>query len=241
MVQFGKEPLGANSGDIYGRLQEFLGDHDLLDPSTKKFSIKDISIDFPADDLTTPVTNNIFGYQTTSTNFSMGGVLMFRAPETGEYTFSTEDVTGGVIVAIMDTDWFMCCGIMGGEFEDGELDGLYTGHLFYNIPSEPQNSNNSYTTTLKEGYLYNIEFIYVNTEGSAGLKFTVTLPDGTTTTDFTGLGALPIAIDCDNFHTTSTAFSEWDSLSTTTYSTSIVTHDMTTTTTLETIYYVVTL
>ena len=245
-VNFGYQPLSEYTYDIYDEISILVKREGLWsddDPMVK--GVQKLSFDFPVEDTTVPVTNNLWGHDTTTTNFTVGGFGLFTAPYAGEYTFSSEGVTlsSALAVKIIDADWVYCCELYSGDYPEDdleELEGMLGGKVMVNIPGTPRYDNRTRTFTLMEGHTYHMYFIYVNTEGSSGMTITMQMPNGEVTSDFTGMVGEMVAFDCDTYHATSTMYSDWEGVFTTTYSTQVVTHDMTTATTLETIYYVVT-
>ncbi|GMM55222.1 hypothetical protein DAKH74_018380 [Maudiozyma humilis] len=246
-TKFANEELGVNTDAIFDRIEFLIDNYGDFEESSTRWGFQDISIDFPVDDPDVPQSNKLFGYTTTTTNFSVSMQTYFTAPESGEYTFEVTDVSeyGGAMLQVIAVDWAWCCEMLDQDLEpdiddDDDIENYLPPPIYY-IPSDPaHNSVNSLTFTLREGFTYQLLELYINTKGSASYKFQVTFPNGQTITDFSGYVGNLMAFDCDNYHTKTTVYSEWEDLFTTTTGTSIVTHDMVTTTTIETIYYVVT-
>lgn len=163
---------------------------------------------------------------------------MFTAPQPGEYTFTVEEGSDLGVFQIEIDNSRVCCENTD-DAEEWLAHEVEMATAVY-IPSDPAHSQQSVTVTLNEGGSYYIYMFYINRSGDAKFKLSVTLPSGETTTDFTGMVNYLGTFDCNNYHTTSKLYSEWDDVYSTTYSTTVITHDMTTTTTFETVYYVLT-
>ena len=206
------------------------------------FGTKEVVLNLTADDPNTPQNGNIFGTNINFTNVYLSGVTFFKTPMTGTYTFTIEEASDGAMISVGTDTSYLCC----KNFNDDSLDDpdkpskAVMFQYALSIESDPQHSTPTLSVDLKEGQAYAMILAFINTSGDAKLKVSVTFPDGTYHTDLSGLIGLPSITDCNNFHTTTRDYSDWENDYSTTYSTSIITHDMVTTTTLETAYYILT-
>ncbi|GMM58063.1 hypothetical protein DAKH74_046790 [Maudiozyma humilis] len=199
--------------------------------------VKNVNLDIPAESADAPQNGTVFGYTIETTNFMMHGASSFEALQTGDYTFSIEASDAALLVIVADMSPYCCANMDDPDFLDILEDGA---KYIIDLPSDPDHSNGTLTVSMKEGVEYIMEFVYINWSGDAHFTFTVTNPDGETTSDFTGYAGQVGDPECDNVHTTSRSYSEWSLDYSTTYSSTIITVDQTTTTTLETVYYVIT-
>lgn len=162
--------------------------------------ITNINFDISAEDDETVQTGTLFGESFTITNFTMYAETAFEAQTDGDYTFTLE-ATDAAYVAISTDMSPYCC----GNVNDPNAETVFNDGLKYiwSIPSDPTPRDNTITVSMKEGVPYYIRILYRNLSGDAKLKFTMTTPDGKTTSDFSDFVGYPAAVNCDNVHTTS--------------------------------------
>ena len=229
--------FSSNITDVYNRLMEVSSGRLGEEPVAERTDVAIMEFDVPAIDDETVQTGTIFGESITTTNFTMQATTFFEAKMDGDYTFTLDASDGAQGIFFTDSSPFCC----GNANNASAIDVLHASRKdIWSIPTDPNHNNNTITITMKEGVRYNMYIFYVNLSGDAKFKFTVTTPEGETTDDFSDFAGHATDIDCDNVHTTSRDYSSWSLDSTSTYSSTVVTIDMTTTTTLETVYYVLT-
>ena len=240
---FSNWDFSTDKTGLYDTFSKILTDEN-WGPSTNAegFGTTEVVLDLTADDPNTPQKGNIFGTNFYFTNVYFSGVTYFKAPMSGTYTFTIEEASDGAMLNVGTDNSYQCCKNFNVD-SDQDPDRPSNYDMFEYallIESDPQHSTPTLSAELKEGQDYSMILIFINSSGDAKLKVSVTFPDGTYHTDLNGFIGLPSITDCNNFHTTTRDYSDWENDYSTTYSTSIITHDMVTTTTLETAYYILT-
>ncbi|KAG0654944.1 hypothetical protein C6P45_003215, partial [Maudiozyma exigua] len=206
-------------------------------------AISDLTFDIPVSVTDEPVTGTLYeseGIKTTVSNFSMVGMTLFVPSETGDYTFSIDDVSDGGAIFIFNDPSIYCCGSID------YIHSLEFTTKVYNIPDDPEHTSTSQTVHLVKDLGYLIMYSYINLSGNAIFKPTVTLPSGQKVADMKGYIKASVSdFICGVGHGNSTLVSQGTDSYTTTFSTSISTKygtgfGMLPYTEYETIYYVLT-
>ena len=176
------------------------------------------------------------------TEFAFSFTVIFVAPETGEYTFTTDHVNQGAATFIFDNRDLYCC-------EDlNFVEWLNKTSHFYYVPEDPMYQTNSVTVHLEKGLDYLMAFTYLTRDGNPYMYTSTTLPSGQVTTNLTGFiyPTYEEGIECEIQNSTSSIISEWTGSYTTTYSTTVIFNEKTAPaldlpyTDVETIYYILT-
>ncbi|KAG0655956.1 hypothetical protein C6P45_002821 [Maudiozyma exigua] len=207
--------------------------------------IYDLSLNITVDDSNGPVLSDVFedfAYdEITITNFSMVALGIFVPPETGDYTFSIDDVSDGAAIFIFADRNMYCCNTM--DF----MNWLSSTEKVFNIPTDPAHTTPPKTIHMVKGLSYMLMYSYINLSGDAVFKPTVTFPSGEKLSDLEGyIKGQYKGFECGVGESTSTLVSQGDQSFTTTYSTSVLTNYGTGSilglpfTEYETIYYVLT-
>ena len=236
-VEYVATDFSTDKSDLYDFIVKMAADATRPEPLKTINGVTTLEFDIPALDPELPQMGTVFGESITTTNFSLEMETYFQAPMDGEYTFTIEASDGIMFSALTDMSHLCCENI---AHPDPNVNPFAGRILTVYIPNDPEHNNNTFTWTMKEGVNYALGLMYCNFAGDAKLKVTVTLPTGETTSNLAGYVGQDTTIHCDYIHTTTRYYSDWNFDSTSTYSSTVATIDMTTTTTLETIYYVVT-
>ena len=162
-------------------------------------------------------------------------------PETGEYTFSLDGSSDGAAMFILDNLDLLCC-----ENADNTNSHIIDAFSkFYYIPDDPSYQTKSITVNLVAGISYQLYFSYVNHDGDAIFKPTMTTPSREIITNFKGYIYNPFGPFCKTGNSTSSVASQWSETYSTT-STTIITNVGAFSqaglpyTEIETIYYIMT-
>lgn len=209
------------------------------------YYIYDLSINVTVTDTTKPFMAHVYpgkiSYWMYASNFAIGYQGFFVPPETGDYTFTIDEASGGAAIYVYDNLDMYCC-----EDMDSYAWLPKTSQVTY-IPSDPNYQSQSVTVNLKAGHGYLLQYGYTNFEGDAIFKTSVTFPSGKTTTDFTDYIYNSFAsFHCDTLNSTSSVITLGTEAYTTTYSTTEITNIYTGTildapyTSIDTIYYIMT-
>ncbi|GMM56136.1 hypothetical protein DAKH74_027520 [Maudiozyma humilis] len=182
---------------------------------------------------------SVLGYKTTTTKLALLAMTGFAPKTSGNYTFTLENTSGAAIFQFQTDRSVACCENMfdpeiGLHIQEGQRQILH-------VASDPSHTEKSITVNLMAGFIYGVALAYVNTDGDATLKLSLTLPSGETITNLDNLVYVqPYVIDtvCENANATSWEFSTWSATYNSTYSTSVTTMDMGVMLITETIYYV---
>ncbi|GMM56135.1 hypothetical protein DAKH74_027510 [Maudiozyma humilis] len=182
---------------------------------------------------------SVLGYKTTTTKLALLAMTGFAPKTSGNYTFTLENTSGTAIFQFQTDRSVACCENMfdpeiGLHIQEGQRQILH-------VASDPSHTEKSITVNLMAGFIYGVALAYVNTDGDATLKLSLTLPSGETITNLDNLVYVqPYVIDtvCENANATSWEFSTWSATYNSTYSTSVTTMDMGVMLITETIYYV---
>ncbi|KAG0664550.1 hypothetical protein C6P45_000570 [Maudiozyma exigua] len=234
--------LNGDSNVIYSQLYNTTFTA-LSSPGIQQYYLTDLTFDIPVSVTDEPVTGTLYeseGIKTTLSNFSMVGMTIFVPDETGDYTFSIDDVSDGGAIFIFNDPNMYCCGAMDYQ------NWLPTTTKVYNIPEDPEHTTSSQTVHLVKGLGYIITYSYINLSGDAVFKPTITLPSGEKVSDLAAYIKTSFTdLACGVGNGTSTIISLGTDVYTTTFSTSISTKIGTAFgvipyTEYETIYYVLT-
>ena len=238
VLSYASMDFSTNKDGIYDTLIEYLYDTPPT-PGNSGFGTTEVYLDLTADSTTTPQQGDVFGVTAYFTNIFLGGTTYFKAPMTGTYTFTIEEASDAAVLLVFNQE-ILCCTNMDADNDPDKPTGWNMSQNATLIESDAAHSNPKLSIEFKEGDVYALSLAFLNLSGDAKLKLSVVFPDGQYVTDLAGYIGFPNGFDCANYHTTTKLYSDWNSDFATTYSTSIITHDMTTTTTLETVYYVLT-
>ena len=145
---------------------------------------------------------------------------MFNPDETGNYTFSVNDVSdyGGIFI-YNNLDLYCCDDLNYENYIGRRVQAV-------NIPSVPEQSIPSQTVYLEGGLYYYVYFLYINLSGDAFFEPSITFPSGKVVTDFSDyFGQDPAQITCGERISASTVFTEWDGTWTETYKTVVLSEE----------------
>ena len=205
-------------------------------------NIYDLSFNFTVPDSDSPTTGYPYpGFIAALSNFGVAYYGVFVPQETGEHTFTFDEVDDGASFYIWDNRDMYCC-----EDMDRVAWLPKISQLVY-IPSNPEYQSNSITVNLEKGKDYVFQYTYTNFGGDAVFKNSVTLPSGETISNFKGYVYTTYSgFSCKILNETSSVFSLGTESYTTTYSTTEVTNVYTASqlgipyTDIQTIYYIMT-
>ena len=206
-------------------------------------SISDISFNFTLNEAGFPQYDNGLSkhFSITQTELALSFIVIFVAPDTGEYIFTTDHVNQGAATFIFDNRDMYCC-------EDfNVIEWLNKTSHFYYVPEDPMYQTNSVTVHLEKGLDYLMAFTYLTRDGNPYMYTSTTLPSGQVTTNLTGyIHPTYEGIECGIGNSTSSMISDWTGSYTTTYSTTVAYNEQTAHmlglpyTDVETIYYILT-
>ncbi|GMM55221.1 hypothetical protein DAKH74_018370 [Maudiozyma humilis] len=137
-----EEELGENTDAIADRLEYLIDNIQDFEESSMRWGTQDLTINYPVDDPDVEVSNDIFGYTTTSTNFAFFAQAYFTAPSSGEYTFALTDLSenSGALLYVSGVDWGFCCEMLNQNLQpdlDDEDDvSNYLPPPIYYVPSD---------------------------------------------------------------------------------------------------------
>ena len=145
-----------------------------LDPSGSGFIVFTPTLNFEATtggDPNTVVYGDIYGRNTTISNFTFDATSTLVVPKTGYYTFNIA-ASKGALMNLEDSMNAYCCEI----YPDWDR-----GLSFYvaDLQSEPENNKLEDSVLLYAGFYYDMTIMYMNTNGAdASFQLTMTDPDG---------------------------------------------------------------
>ena len=137
-------------------------------------------------------TDRIFGKHKSRSNFILAGLAYIIPEEEGEYTFSLEHVSpnSAAILTFFDDDDYYCCE------NDDPMSYVRNGTQAWNVPSSGDDSHKHLTVSLKKGEFRVMRFVYMNGMDDASFNMTMTFPNGTVLTDFSGVLGRLYHADC---------------------------------------------
>ena len=232
-------PFGADKSLLYEHIQS-AAEESLVDQPGNP-NLEDIfHFNATVNDQDIPQLGEVSGLNTWISNFTWSALTWFVPTESGDYTFSINDVSDGAAIYIYDNLDFLCC-------DDLNLvEWLPKSTQVINIPTDKEHTTGPKTLTLEKDQFYAFLMVYVNFSGDVTFSASITDPSGNTIANPRDYIFLPTSPTCDYTRRTSMVYSLGTESYTTTYSTSYVTKLVSVTgqgfeaTVMETIYYVMT-
>lgn len=125
--------------------------------------------------------SDIYGFNTTPSNFTVEVSGYFLAPLTGQYTIGLPQVDDSAALQFGDGAAFNCCqqNLKPPKSTNFSIDAVRP------LDAVGYNAQSSAQVSLIADFYYPIRLVYTNLQGNAVLGFNITLPDGRVITDFT--------------------------------------------------------
>lgn len=162
---------GGGSGSKWEYLKEFAiyGEKGAAITSTLNFDI------ITGGDPNTVVNGRVYGFKTTTSNFTFAINAFLVVPKTGYYTFNIAATEGAFMTIIQINDAYCC--------DPGDAEPNLDFYVA-NLQSDPENNLLENSIYLLAGFRYSFALMYLNTNGAnPSLHVTVTDPDGVTYND----------------------------------------------------------
>ncbi|CAB4255963.1 hypothetical protein, no similarity [Maudiozyma barnettii] len=157
-------------------------------------------------DPNTVVYGDVYGRNTTISNFTFGVSSTLVVPKTGYYTFNIAASEGALMALEVSMDTYCC--------ENYPPPKRNLSFYVADLQSEPENNKLEDSVLLDAGFRYTLAVLYLNTNGAdASLQITMTDPDGVKYNDIDQFLHMVTGAKqdyCSYINVTTTTIVEWE-------------------------------
>lgn len=225
LAAIGNVTFNTDKSDLFMLSLDLVGNFNNGFYPTSEGVVENINFNITAPDPALPYTAELLPglspAEISVSNFYLTSNALFFPDETGNYTFSVNDVSdyGGIFI-YNNLDLYCCDDLNYEKYEGRRVQAV-------NIPSVPEQSTPSQTVYMEAGRYYYVYFLYINLSGDAYFEPSVTFPSGKVVTDFSNYFGNDVSqITCGERISASTVYTEWDGTWTKTYETVILSENI---------------